>query len=365
MTSSTAWSDLMFAQVREDPRLDLEVARAVAARAGRPLRVLLIASGGCSALSLLAEGGEAIAEVHAVDLNPAQLHLTALRRAAVTTLPEAAARQLVGAAPATTAERLALYDRVRPQLHAAARAHWDARPHEVGAGVNGVGRFEALFRDLARALAAAGIDAVAHPDQAASHPAWRPTFQRVFERSHLAALFGEAAVAYSMDRSFADHFEAVFASALARFRVADNYFLSQVLTDGYPTDPALGPAYLGAGAGAALARRPAAALQLHQGALADWLAGPAAAHAPFDLIQTSNVSDWMPLDALDALLLSARRVLAPHGAVLCRRLNGDHVLADRVARHFMVDTALSGRLLAADRSFFYREVVAGFAGGDP
>ena len=73
----------------------------------------------------------------------------------------------------------------------------------------------------------------------------------------------------------------------------------------------------------------------------------------------------MPLEALDALLTSARRVLAPHGAVLARRLNGDHLLADRVARHFTVDAALSARLLAADRSFFYREVVAAFAGGAP
>src|SRR2546423_1533016 len=118
MATSPPASDVLFSQVREDPLLDLEVARRVAARRGRPARVLLIASGGCTAVSLLAS--EAVAEVHAVDANPAQLHLTALRQAAALTLDRDEVRALLDGGDGA-ADR---YARLRDRLPAAARDHW-------------------------------------------------------------------------------------------------------------------------------------------------------------------------------------------------------------------------------------------------
>ena len=72
-------SDLFYAVQNEDYASE----RAVVGRLwrGRPLRVLMVASSGENALSVLAD--ERIAEVHAVDTNPAQVHLAELRRAAV------------------------------------------------------------------------------------------------------------------------------------------------------------------------------------------------------------------------------------------------------------------------------------------
>ncbi|MEP0833324.1 hypothetical protein NDI48_19330 [Microcoleus sp. AS-A8] len=82
--------------------------------------------------------------------------------------------------------------------------------------------------------------------------------------------------------------------------------------------------------------------------------------SPFDLIQFSNISDWMPLSDLHAMLTSAVNSLKPGGALIGRRLNGDHHLASVMADHLQVDESLSRQLLAGDRSFFYREVVVGF-----
>jgi S-adenosylmethionine-diacylglycerol 3-amino-3-carboxypropyl transferase len=48
------------------------------------------------------------------------------------------------------------------------------------------------------------------------------------------------------------------------------------------------------------------------------------------------------------------------GAIIGRRLNGDHNLAENMAEHITIDRSLSQELLASDRSFFYREVVVGF-----
>lgn len=365
-------SDLLFSQVREDPLLDLQVVDRVAARRGAPARVLLVASGGCTAVSMLA--ADSVAEVHAIDANPAQLHLTALRQQAALRLPPADVRVLLGESMMVAAgapdrgpvagegddgaRRLALYRELAGALPAAARAHWDARADEVRFGVNRVGRFEELFRELARALAGRGLDPLADALGAVSSPGWRASFQQVFERRKLAEVFGEEAVVYSMDRSFADHFEHQFARALGRYRVTDNYFLSQVLCDCYRADQ--GPPYLADTFRAAASRLGGDRLHLHAGRFADRLA-ELAAPAKFDVIQLSNISDWMPPSELDALLARVRACLTPGGAVIGRRLNGDHVLMDLVARHFEVDRALCAALLEQDRSFFYREVVAGWA----
>jgi len=341
MRDSSPTTELLFSQVREDPRIDLEVARRVAARRGEPARVLLVASGGCTAVSLLAS--DDVAEIHAVDVNAAQLHLTELRQRAALALESRPLRALLGEGDA--APRLAIYRALRPRLSPEARAHWDARPEQVGFGVNRVGRFEALFRDLSSRLASGDFHAA---------------FAAAFERGELVATFGEAAVAYSMDRSFADHFEAVFRAAMERWEPQDCYFLHQALRDAYPRDPAQLPPYFAADFAARARAAGPDRLHLHLGPFAEQLERLGDAE-PFDLVQTSNISDWMPQPALDAMLEAVRRRLRPGGAVLGRRLNGDHVLADYVARHFDLDRELSASLHADDRSFFYGEVVVGWA----
>lgn len=341
MRDSAPTTELLFSQVREDPRIDLEVARQVAARRGEPARVLIVASGGCTAVSLLASAD--VAEIHAVDLNPAQLHLAELRWRAALELAPDALRSLLGEGRA--APRLAHYRGLRSRLSSAAREHWDAREDQVAFGVNRVGRFEELFRELSRRLAAGDF---------------REAFAATFERSKLTEIFGEAAVAYSMDRSFADHFESVFRDAMARWEPEACYFLHQVLRDGYPEDPAQLPPYFAPEFAARARAAGADRLHLHLGPFAEQLER-LGDEARFDLVQTSNISDWMPQPALDAMLDAVRRRLRPGGAVLARRLNGDHVLAEYVDRHFALDRELSAELRSSDRSFFYNEVVVGWA----
>ena len=81
---------------------------------------------------------------------------------------------------------------------------------------------------------------------------------------------------------------------------------------------------------------------------------------PFDLIQFSNISDWMPLPDLDNMLKTAVTLLNPGGALIGRRLNGDHHLVSIMDKHLAVDRDFSRELLEIDRSFFYREVVVGW-----
>src|SRR5215468_8336805 len=68
---AAAWP-VAFAQVREDPRLDLELVRTLPP----PATVVMIASGGDTAACLARSG---IGRLFLVDLNPAQLALTQLK----------------------------------------------------------------------------------------------------------------------------------------------------------------------------------------------------------------------------------------------------------------------------------------------
>ncbi|MFN5398643.1 MAG: DUF3419 family protein, partial [Pseudanabaena sp.] len=199
------------------------------------------------------------------------------------------------------------------------------------------------------------------PLTAIQHPQWRILFEQVFERERLVQTFGEAAVNYSMDRSFGEHFADVFAQALQRFNPNENYFLTQVWGDRY-TDNLAGegvPLYLQESAQKNIWALGVERLQLHQGAFIDRLQQLAEVEG-FDLIQFSNISDWMPLSDLHQMLTDAIACLKSGGAIIGRRLNGDHHLAAVMAEHIAVDHNLSQELLSSDRSFFYREVVVGF-----
>src|SRR5678815_2270350 len=80
---------LYFAQVREDPRLEIE-----ALEPGPDDSIVIVGSGGCTALSLLVAGA---GHVTAVDVNRAQNHLIELKFSALTVLSRAESLAFLGA----------------------------------------------------------------------------------------------------------------------------------------------------------------------------------------------------------------------------------------------------------------------------
>lgn len=119
-SSSAITSEIAFSQVREDPRIELRVIQELAKRQ-QSLRVLLVASGGCTALSLLSH--PAIAKIEAVDLNPAQLHLVELRRQALLHLSLDEQLRLIGADKSISdRDRLSIYASLSPNLPTSTKA---------------------------------------------------------------------------------------------------------------------------------------------------------------------------------------------------------------------------------------------------
>jgi S-adenosylmethionine-diacylglycerol 3-amino-3-carboxypropyl transferase len=306
---------LKFAVVREDPIIEAELLRRTGAR-----ELLVVASGGCTALAVL--GVFPGVEVTAFDINPRQLEH--------------------------------VLDKHRAALHGElGRLNVDDDRDD---GLSQCGEFERLFRTLRRFLLefVMPLEQLEHwfstkseLDRVALVAAWKPSkywpiaFSLAFDAKLLDAMFGPDATQHAPPGSYAPYFQRAFERALATPEAANNPFLQHVL---------LGR-YLGARAPIWMRTPPQRTPTLIEGSLLD---------VPeldrFGLISLSNIFDW----SSDALVESwARRLIEqtkPGTHVLVRQLNNQRDLHRFFAPEFRFDDALAEQLWLADRSFFYERL---------
>lgn len=307
---------IQFAVVREDPAIERALVDEVGAA-----RVLLVASGGCTALSLAAERpGVAIT---VFDVNPAQLDLVR-RKSEALARPDRARRFNVGTAD--------------PE------------------GLSACGNFEALFRGLRRFIEDLVVpaDELARAfdvprslsptvDRLVGHRYWPVAFEVFFHDALLHAMFGEAATQHAPAGSYPRWFRAAFEGGLRRPDAFDNYFLHHVLLGHYLDRPAALPPYLRAPA-------PAPELEAVLGPLGD-----VPDLSRFDVIALSNLTDWMT-PAQIAELARGLRAARPGALCVLRQLNNDVDLDAWLHDHWAPEEQLGASLLARDRSMFYRRV---------
>ena len=316
-----------FAQVREDPTMDL----ALLERLGSGLRVVMIASGGCTAASLIASGRTS--HVHLIDANPAQI---AMARSKLALLLEASFEQrmrLLGHTRQDPDQRrrdglsLLCSLQLPPDIFGEVEV-WSKL------GLDQCGRYELLFAELRRQLA--------------EQPSTRDeAFRRVMSQENLVALFGPGATA-NRAKDFWQHFLCQTERALAIDPSMSGPFLSQMLRGCFASRPhhwlALAPP----------ARWPVVTWEVHA-------ALPALRRLEAkscDFLHLSNILDWVPIEEARQTLEQAARILRPGGLMALRQLNSTlpvRRLGERVKWH----ESLSDSLLARDASFFYREFHVG------
>jgi len=140
---------VVYSNVWEDPELNRQ---ALQVKPGQS--VLSITSGGCNSLCLLLEDPS---RVVSIDLNPAQLAMLELKRAAIIGLDyedflEVIGVPFYGKAPRLSGpQRLDLYRKIRSLLPASAAGFWDENPHLIEKGAFWCGKVEAFF-DLYRKI---------------------------------------------------------------------------------------------------------------------------------------------------------------------------------------------------------------------
>ena len=337
---------LFFAQVREDPRLELDAFRD---HLDGPIAV--VSSAGCTALSLLADGAS---EVIGVDLNRTQNHLVELKAAA---LAHAEPIAFLGGAPMPPPARLLAYQQIRLTLTPAARRYWDSKPRQLARGVLHAGVTEGLMR-----LIATGLRLV-HPRRRTrrllaleTHAAqqdfyyrkwdtirWRLLFQLLCHRLVLRRAYDERFFAHVENPSYARHFQRVAEHTLTEIPIRDNYFLHQILTGHYPTGAH--PPYL---------THPVAAerLRLVDGTFTDYLrTRPDQSMAGFAL---SNICEWLTPAQIDELFTEIVRTARPGARLVFRNFVGWTEVPARFRGEVREDRARGEELMRLDRSLCQR-----------
>jgi S-adenosylmethionine-diacylglycerol 3-amino-3-carboxypropyl transferase len=342
-----------FAQVREDADLD----RWVIEQRNEAVRVLMVASGGCTA-GALAAGGRVV-YLHLVDPNPAQLALPRLKLHLLQTTDPAERLALLGHGSLPTAERQARLTAALKEIGLLPDALGPASTW-AEQGPDHAGRYEVTFANLREGLSdraneVAELMQLRDPaEQAArvepSTPLGRAldaAFDDVMSLPNLVALFGEGATRNRVE-PFARHFARRTRHVLATLPAADNPYLWQVLAGRYPPGTVI--PWLNAPAPS----------QMPKVTWANTMMTDALRAAPgiLDLVHLSNILDWLSPDEARATLDLAWSALRPGGQVFIRQLNSTleiPALSDRFTWH--VDQA--NALHARDRSYFYRTLHLG------
>lgn len=356
---------IVFTRAWEDDRLDVDLLIVAPGE-----RALVVASSGDTALALAASG----ADVTAVDLNPDQLRLIALKVAAARALEPATLHRWfeLGRDPGAPAMYRKL---VRSSLAPDDAAYWDSAISLVASGLHegtGVGRPFARLGRIAR-LAQPGLAQTIEtiPDVDAQAAWWRrsvrgrlfgPVTHFIAARTNvLAPLVPNPRELERVRRGGWSHgLEARVDQVVSSVLVRRHPWWRPALS-GRAADLGDGAAWLDADRVAVLAAAPPR-LTLVPGDLAAvvGLQPPGSIAA----ISTSNVPDWLDAPAIAALAAAIRGALAPGGRALVRRTVRP-AGADPFAVAGLVRDPVSDGLVARERTALYEAVDLFRAPGEP
>ncbi len=355
---------LMFAQVREDPRIEMQALAPVLSGS-----IVIVSSAGCTALSLLAAGAR---DVMGVDLSRTQNHLVELKYAAIRALDATAAIAFLGGQPMPAVRRRRLYRILAPMLTDEARSYWNEKQRAVERGVLRSGRSErfiALVTTMARRMVVrrGGARALLEADSLdvqrdmfARYWAgwrWRALFALLLNRWTFSRAYHPAFFEHVENPSFARHFRGLAERALTEIPARDNYFLHEMLTGRYPVhEPEGVPPYL-TPRGIARAADAPQRLSLVDGSMTEYLRSCRA--QSIDGFALSNMAEWLDDRGVDALFGEVARTATRGARVVFRNFVGWTEIPERW-RSVIVECRGRGqgeRLIQRDRSLVQRRVV--------
>ncbi|MEO1169315.1 MAG: DUF3419 family protein [Pseudomonadota bacterium] len=344
-----AFRGLVYAQIWEDPRVDME------ALEPRPdSRLVTIASGGCNVLSYLTGNPERIT---ALDLNPAHIALNRLKVAAARHLPDYESFYRFFACADDRANIAAYCDHIRPHVDATTRRYWDRRDLLGRRRIGGFSRNFYRKGLLGRFITAAHLVARLHGvDPRDMLKAETPEEQRQFFEERLSPLFDRKFIRWLTDQPAslfglgippAQYIALVgddpdgMASVLRRrleklacdFEMSDNYFAWQAFGRGYGKKPSapLPPYLQEAHYGDIVAR--AGRIDVRHVDFTSYLAGESA--ASLDRYVLLDAQDWMTDVQLTALWSEITRTARPGARVLFRTAAEPTLLPGRVPEGIM------------------------------
>ena len=355
-----AFRGLVYAQIWEDPSVDLE------ALAVTPdCHIVQIASGGCNVLSYLTANPRAIT---AVDLNTAHIALNKLKLVAARELPDYTAFHRFFAR-ANSKENIAAYKRhVRPRLDEPTRRYWEGRDmigrRRIGGFAKGVYKRGLLGNFIGAAHLIARLNGVNPRVMLAANSIeeQREIFDReiapVFDKAFIrwltdqpASLFGLGIPPSQYEALAGDNKMAVvlrerLEKLACDFDLKDNYFAMQAFGRSYGDSPVASlPPYLQQDNYRAIVDR-VDRVEVRHANFIDYLRGMPG--ASLDRYVLLDAQDWMTDDILTSLWAEITRTARPQARVLFRTAGIETILPGRVP-----DANLSRWTYRADESLDY------------
>jgi len=336
-------------------------------------RVLSIASAGDMPLSLLALGAR---QIDAVDVDPAQLHLSRLKLAAVRSLEREDAIAFLGFLPASSDDRLAWLQRLVPALPDASRRFWLGNRTVIEGGAIWAGRYEQYVAKLVRvAMPLFGRTRFDALFACTTLEQQQEVFDKHFDRRSVRALFDigfhpKLFSSRGMDprslqhrsrevplgQQYFSHFRNLCTATPAR----DNHLLQLTLL-GRVRDADVVPTYLSA-RGAEQIRKRSDALRFVQQDLVSYLED--LEPEGFDKAHLSNLPDWLDQDAFDHVMSLLATKAAPGARLVWRYIHVNRSVPEHLREHLPIDEDLGQSLRRTDRFPFYAIVCASVEGQD-
>lgn len=346
---------LFFAQVREDPILEIE---ALAPLVGE--RVVVVSSGGCTALSLLAAGA---GHVTAVDLNSTQNHLVELKIAALRRLATPELMSFLGVARGTAPRRQRIYETIRPYLSDEAAIYWDSHKKLIGRGLLNCGVSERFIASVVMVMRLAihgprtigqllALQTLGEQreffDKHWNNRRWKLLFPLLLNRWTFNRTYDPAFFREVENPSFASHFRALLEHALCDVPVGSNYFLHQMLSGTYPVQVPNGtPPYLDPERREFLRSR-LDCLDLVDGGYAEYLAG--CGDSSVDAFALSNICEWLDARGIDQLFTQVVRVATAEARLCFRNFVGHTDVPEKFRSVIREDFEAGRDAIRRDRS---------------
>jgi S-adenosylmethionine-diacylglycerol 3-amino-3-carboxypropyl transferase len=352
---------LAFAQVREDPTQDIRLLSEL----NQPTRMIMVASGGCTAAYLCQHPN--LEHLTLVDCNLAQLGLSSIKLHLLQHYCPEERLAFLGHCPFS--HRSTVLKHLCSQLGLPLTLWGDVTLIDA-IGLDYAGRYEWLFRQLS--------DAIDNNEQLSLHLTHllnlnNPAKQTSYLQKHnyiycqmqlllehymaldqLVALFGKDATQNPL-QSFASHFGQRILWALQNIAANNNPYLWQMLRTSAIHFKNQVPRPVAPWLDLPQQKIHATIKYLHTS-----MEKALQTQNDVNCIHLSNILDWLSPQQAGNLLKEAHRALAPGGFIIIRQLNSNldiPPIGHRQGLKWHDDLAAS--LMQTDRSFFYRQLYIG------
>ena len=309
---------ILFSQVREDYKIEEHILNGL----NNPT-IAVVGSGGCTALSLLNNN---IQSIDIIDSNSDQINLIKIKSLIIKFIGTKKSILDIFEGRLNKTQ----YDNIFKSVNMVyeLKQFWIHNKNFFYNGLNQAGSFEILFKDLVES---------------------NFNFEKFFNRKYLSVVFGDSAVAQSINKEFYDHFSEVINRYKNFLNPEKNYFYHQILFNRY--NPNFVPKYLSQD-GIQNIIKYSDKLKYHTADFHTFLKD--SSNNKYDMIQTSNLTDWMEYIEREQFIKECWRCLKPNGYIIMRRLNGDYTL-DKLTQNLFVKSSTQ----YDDMSCFYTELFIG------